>query len=508
MKKLFLTFMLLLITSFFYIGECMSNIKLDSAKTVEKPILIIQKPSSTTFCGGEELKLKYTTTGNYPLDNVFTFYFVYTINTANSPIITKYELGKSKLLSEEVSLKIPTDILSVHYQLEVSSSNPNLSTIYEDLIFRVLQKPEVTISGNTATNLGISTLLNVIRNFGSRCQYVLSDSTRGEIVYDKTFIGINPSKTTTYKILSVFNECGVGKSSGSATVIVNPVSEKKIEIEFYEFNPAFSERYPSICSGATYAIGYKTTGNFSVTNKFTVQICDENGENFRNMVTEETPSPLRIRFITPDDLKPSSNYRIRVVASDKDVSSAANIFPLILSGKGPTAMFESSNYVFVEGKPIDIKINLTGQSPWRLRFGIDERSAQEYQRITVSPFLINLVPLKSDIYKIFEIFDDAICPGKIIGSNTIKLELITANEELSNMDVKLFPNPTSDKITIQSDNFKNTTLQITDILGKQISQQILSKSEIILDLSNYSNGQYFLQLERDNKRIVYKIIKL
>jgi hypothetical protein len=499
--------MLLLITSFFYIGVCRSNVELDSAKTVEKPILIIQKPSSTTFCGGEELKLKYTTTGNYPLDNVFTFYFVYTINTANGPIITKYELGKSKLLSEEVSLKIPTDILSVHYQLEVSSSNPNLSTIYEDPIFRVLQKPEVTISGNTATNLGISTLLNVIRNFGGRCQYVLSDSTRGEIVYEKTFIGVKPSKTTTYKFLSVFNECGVGKSSGSATVTVNPISEKNIQTDFEE-QFRFPERYASICSGATYTINYKTTGNFSATNKFTVQTSDENGENFRDIVTEETSSPLRIRFITPDDLKPSINYRIRVVASDKDVSSAANIFPLILSGKGPTAIFESSNYVFVEGKPIDIKINLTGQSPWRLRFGIDERSAQEYQRITASPFLISLVPLKSDTYRIFEIFDDALCPGKVSGTGIVKIELITANEEVSDVEVKLFPNPTSDKITIQSDNFKNTTLQITDNFGRQILLQNINKSETILDLSNYTSGQYFLQLERDNKRVVYKIQKL
>ena len=207
-------------------------------------------------------------------------------------------------------------------------------------------------------------------------------------------------------------------------------------------------------------------------------------------------------------MKLSINYRIRIVASDKDVSSAANIFPLILSGKGPTAMFESSNYVFVEGKPIDIKINLTGRLPWRLRFGIDERSAQEYQRITASPFLINLVPLKSDTYRIFEIFDEALCPGKVIGTNIVKLELITANEELSDFEVKLFPNPTSDKITIQSDNFKNSTLKIFDNVGRQILQQNITKSETILDISNFKTGQYLLQIERDNKRNVYKIGKL
>jgi len=90
----------------------------------------------------------------------------------------------------------------------------------------------------------------------------------------------------------------------------------------------------------------------------------------------------------------------------------------------------------------------------------------------------------------------------------VKLELITANEELLDFEVKLFPNPTSDKITIQSDDFKDTTLQITDNFGKQLLQENINKSETILNLSNYSSGQYFLQLERDNKRVVYKIIKL
>ena len=90
----------------------------------------------------------------------------------------------------------------------------------------------------------------------------------------------------------------------------------------------------------------------------------------------------------------------------------------------------------------------------------------------------------------------------------VKIELITANEELSDLEVKLFPNPTSDKITIQSDNFKNTTLQITDNLGKQMLQQNIIKSETIIDLSDYSSGQYFLQLERDNKRVIHKIMKL
>lgn len=112
----------------------------------------------------------------------------------------------------------------------------------------------------------------------------------------------------------------------------------------------------------------------------------------------------------------------------------------------------------------------------------------------------------SDYYKLFSVSSGCLC--KIIGTGIVRLELITANEELSDFEVKVFPNPTSDRITIQSDNFKNSTLQIFDNLGRQILQQNIIKSETVLDISNFKTGQYLLQIERDNKRSVYKIGKL
>lgn len=207
---------------------------LDSLKIIESPTLIIQKPGSNLICGGGELKLEYNTTGNYPADNIFTFSPIYTSEINNIQKITKYELGKSTSLSEEIILKIPTTISTNYYQLEVTSSNPNSTKTYEDLYFRVLQLPDGSISGNTTINLGSGTLLSIINNSGGRSQYILSDSIRREMIYARLFPSVYPSKTTTFRILSISNECGIGKSSGSATVIINPRSDKNIEIDFSE----------------------------------------------------------------------------------------------------------------------------------------------------------------------------------------------------------------------------------------------------------------------------------
>ena len=394
--------------------------------------MLFRSPISNIICAGGDLKLKYSTTDNYPADNIFKFSLTYIEYENNIPKTIKYELGQTSLLSGEITLKIPTDIVKRYYQLEVLSSNPNSKKIYEDLSFRVSQIPDITISGSTTINSGSSALLNMVGNSGGGDWYILSDSTRGQLYYAKMYIGVKPSKTTTYKILSVYNQCGIGKSSGTATVTVNPISDKNIYTDFEEYF-RFQERYASICSGATYKIKYTTSGEFSPTNKFTAQISDENGENFRDIITEGTTSPLKI--VTPDDLKPSINYRIRVIASDKSVSSETNYFPLILAGKGATAMFDSSTYLFTEGKTIALKINFTGNAPWSIKFGIDEATAKYYDGITSSPYIINVSPIKPVTYKIFVVY--GYCPGKIVGTAIVKFELLTANEEIPDFEVKI-----------------------------------------------------------------------
>jgi hypothetical protein len=344
--------------------------------------------------------------------------------------------------------------------------------------------------------------LNLVANTTGKTQYILSDGSKGSIEYSKSYITVNPLKTTTYTITSINNVCGIGNSSGSATVTVNPVSDKNIIADFDEFNH-FPEQYPFICAGATYEIKFITEGKFSTSNKFTGQISDENGENFKDIQAEGTKSPLKI--ITPDNLNSGINYRVRIIASDVNVSSGTNFVPLIFGGKGPTATLDSTSVFFNLDKPTDIKINLTGNSPWGIRFGDNEFTAKYYD-VTTTPFVIRVNPTNSTYYKIYSVFNR--CPGKILGAGIVKLELITANEELSDFDVKLFPNPTPDRIIIQNDHFKNTTLQVLDNFGRQILTQTLNQSETILDLTNYTNGQYLLQLQRDNKRAVYKIQKL
>ncbi len=76
----------------------------------------------------------------------------------------------------------------------------------------------------------------------------------------------------------------------------------------------------------------------------------------------------------------------------------------------------------------------------------------------------------------------------------------------SQRELLIYPNPTKDKITIQ-DNFIADSFQLFDLTGELLKNENVSTSKFEIDLSNYSNGIYFLTLIGKGNQIHKKIIK-
>ena len=469
-----------------------------NVKVIVNPSVKFLSINTYSICPEKDILVKCSTYGEFGNDNVFKFYLV-------DEKKNRTEIGQSINLESVLNLKIPKTLLASTYRLEVSSTNPVLT---KELVseLRVLNLPDVILAGNTIINYGQTTHLHLIdnlnlnSNFSKDISFTLSDNISRTVSYygNKASFEVTPKVTTTYTVKSVSNICGVGKSVGSTTVTVNPIADKTT-------THLSSYQYQFFCPGSTEDIYFSADGSFSSSNKFIVQISDKNGTNFISIPSSEgRNSPLKLKI--PDDLPVGDNYRIRIIASDKDVSSAASAYPIGVYQQA-TAILDSTNYLFKEGVPITVKINLTGTAPWYIKFGIDSLSSSFSQPIYSSPYLITLKPTIPSTYKIFSI-SDVYCQGRVIGTGIVRVQLVTFNEELHDIEVKLFPNPTQSNLTIQTDNFKNTKLQIINVTGQQILEQELLKSETILDLSNLSTGVYFLQVNRENKQIVYKIQKL
>lgn len=467
-----------------------------SVKITVKPSVKLNSLESYTLCPEKDILLNYSTFGEFANDNILKFSLV-------DDKSNKIEIGQINKLQGTLKLKMPKTFASSTYKMEVSSTNPVTS---KELVsyLGVSNLPDVTLSGNTIINQGQVTYINLINNeavadISSNLDFTLSDNIARSIYTPnkKASIFVSPNQTTTYTLKSVSNICGLGKISGSATVTVNPASDKMISTSLPN-----NMRY--LCLGSTQELTFTYQGSFTANNKFSVQISDKNGDNYKTVASEGNGSPLK--FKVPEDLPIGDNYRVRVIASDVNVSSASNIYPLGLRTIS-TAELDSTTYLFKEGKHVNMKINLTGTPPWYVKFGSDELLTAYSQAIYSSPYVRTITPLTPTSYKIFAV-SDGYCLGKVLGTGIAKIELITANEDPKDLNITLFPNPTPNFVTIRSDYFKNTRLKIVDALGKDILEQDLVKSETVLDFSGFTTGLYFLQFNRDNKRVVYKIQKL
>jgi hypothetical protein len=84
-------------------------------------------------------------------------------------------------------------------------------------------------------------------------------------------------------------------------------------------------------------------------------------------------------------------------------------------------------------------------------------------------------------------------------------------DEMEDMNVKLFPQPVSDILTIKlKRNDSEINLDIYNISGKTLHSAIFRNTgSYQLDMSRFKKGMYFIQLEekQSGKTGYYKIIK-
>lgn len=77
--------------------------------------------------------------------------------------------------------------------------------------------------------------------------------------------------------------------------------------------------------------------------------------------------------------------------------------------------------------------------------------------------------------------------------------------------LKIYPNPSSHIITFASSDLMNDDcqLKIFDVYGRIVSQQIFihAKNQIRTDISSFSKGIYFVEINQNNKILRGKFLK-
>ncbi|MFN3968580.1 peptide-N-glycosidase F-related protein [Flavobacterium sp.] len=79
-------------------------------------------------------------------------------------------------------------------------------------------------------------------------------------------------------------------------------------------------------------------------------------------------------------------------------------------------------------------------------------------------------------------------------------------ESFTQLDFDYYPNPTKDNITVTANSIIKS-IQLCDMQGRVLLTQITDTSQATIDVSNYSNGIYFLKVDSISGEKTKKIVK-
>ena len=105
-----------------------------------------------------------------------------------------------------------------------------------------------------------------------------------------------------------------------------------------------------------------------------------------------------------------------------------------------------------------------------------------------------------------------LCPVCTITQEVFPLSIRDENKNSSEQNIKIYPNPNQGifSVIIPARRCENFTLKVFNILGQLLYIKPISTAgikNVQFDISNFSNGIYFIQLTLGTQIVVKKIIK-
>src|SRR5690606_5635164 len=82
---------------------------------------------------------------------------------------------------------------------------------------------------------------------------------------------------------------------------------------------------------------------------------------------------------------------------------------------------------------------------------------------------------------------------------------IGINEE-EKFDIIIYPNPANNYLTIDGNQIQNLSISLYDITGRILFTNTFD-NKIIIDISKFTSGIYFVEVGKKDSKLVQKIIK-
>jgi Secretion system C-terminal sorting domain len=84
---------------------------------------------------------------------------------------------------------------------------------------------------------------------------------------------------------------------------------------------------------------------------------------------------------------------------------------------------------------------------------------------------------------------------------------IVSVKQAGKLKVKIYPNPAQQFVTVEMDEVSDATISVVDVLGKKLYQKTGVTGQSSIDLSSFSSGIYFIEIEAKDVKFREKIFK-
>jgi len=228
-----------------------------------------------------------------------------------------------------------------------------------------------------------------------------------------------------------------------------------------------------------------------------------------------------------------SQLKVPIRLRNNDSYMAFREVVMVEEGSEYQGVFQLWDYVVIEGSkdggktwlPITKKYDSADDPKWHQAYIANAEAANSYP-ITESLYLNRLINLRGitnsfnwgdEIIIRFRLYSDAFTAawGWALDNLAIQGKIsATGGKVLDVADLRVFPNPSNDKLTVQAQLMSNepVTLALFNLTGQKVltstgipSENIFNES---LDLSTLNAGIYLFKIEQNGKSITQKISKL
>lgn len=190
--------------------------------TVRVPTIKTTELTASTVCAGTLLTVPFTTTGEFNPGNAFRIELVSAADTSK-----KYTTSTTAATSP-VTAPVPLTLVGGQYYVRVKADNPEIAITGSNspTVLTVRPQATATLTGTQKIYEGYPASLTLTLGGDGPWAVTYADSVSSYSVTATTSpyaVEVRPSRSTTYRLVSVANACGNGPVSGTATVTVLPL---------------------------------------------------------------------------------------------------------------------------------------------------------------------------------------------------------------------------------------------------------------------------------------------